>query len=77
MQCNVHEAKTNLSQLLNAVDNGELIEITRNGKCYRLLQAEAVAPKRLPGLLRGQLITEDNWDSPELNAEIAREMGAD
>ena len=32
MQVNVHEAKTNLSKLLEAVEKGETVVICRNGR---------------------------------------------
>ncbi len=77
-QVNVHEAKTQLSRLLEEVERGERITIARNGKPVAVLSA-VPAPRRsgfgsvpelaawTPDLMRG------------LDAEILRdiESGAD
>ena len=44
-QYNVHEAKSNLSKLLDRVEKGEIITLARNGKA--IARIVAVAP---PGL---------------------------
>ena len=52
---NVHEAKTNLSQLLERVHAGEEIVIAKGGKPYaRLVPLQAPKP-RTPGLLKGKI----------------------
>lgn len=52
MQASVHEAKTNLSRLLEAVARGERVVITRNGTpAAELIPARAI-PVRL-GSLKG------------------------
>lgn len=52
---NVHEAKTNLSQLLERAHAGEEIVIAKAGKPYaRLVPLEAPKPRR-PGLLEGKI----------------------
>ncbi|MEJ6390901.1 type II toxin-antitoxin system Phd/YefM family antitoxin [Gymnodinialimonas ulvae] len=50
MQASVHEAKTNLSKLLEAVARGERVVITKHGKPA----AELVPPKR-GGVVFGSL----------------------
>lgn len=54
-QVNVHEAKTQLSRLLERAHAGEEIVIAKNGEPYaRLVPLEA--PKaRAPGLLKGRV----------------------
>jgi len=44
MQASVHEAKTNLSRLLEAVARGERVVITRHG-----VPAAELVPARAPG----------------------------
>jgi prevent-host-death family protein len=66
---NVHEAKTQLSRLLERAHAGEEIVIAKNGKPYaRLVPLEA--PKaREPGLLKGKL--EEAFFDPLPEQELA------
>jgi prevent-host-death family protein len=52
-QVNVHQAKTQLSQLLVDVENGEEIVIARAGKPIARLVAETAQPRvyRQPGAM--------------------------
>jgi prevent-host-death family protein len=52
---NVHEAKTNLSQLLDRAHAGEEIVIAKAGTPYARLVPLEVPPPRKPGLLKGKL----------------------
>ena len=55
MKVNVHEAKTNLSKLLERVRAGEEVIIAKGGKPYaRLCPLEPLEP-RAPGLLQGSV----------------------
>jgi prevent-host-death family protein len=45
---NMHEAKTNLSKLVEAAENGETIIIARNGQPAALLVSATTAPRN-PG----------------------------
>ncbi len=59
MQVNVHEAKTNLSKLLEAVERGETVVICRNGKPVAKLVAAGTG--RLPlGAAREETRTDDD-----------------
>lgn len=52
---NVHEAKTQLSKLLDRAHSGEEVIISKGGKPYaRLCPLQPAAPRR-PGFLSGQL----------------------
>jgi prevent-host-death family protein len=64
---NVHEAKTHLSRLLEAVERGEDVVIARAGKPVARLVAIAPAPRRRePGAWRGQVFMADDFDeTPE------------
>jgi prevent-host-death family protein len=73
MQVNIHEAKTNLSRLLEAVESGKEAEviIARNGKPVgRLTAATPQARKIRWGVAKGLFVVPDNIDRD--NEEIAR-----
>lgn len=72
MQANVHEAKTNLSKLLDAAARGEDVVITRRGDgVTRFAIVPVPTPRRadLFGALRGQIVFEPDYDNAD--AEIA------
>jgi prevent-host-death family protein len=64
---NVHEAKTHLSRLLEAVERGEDVVIARAGKpVARLVPAGTVVHPRQPGAWRGLVTVADDFDeTPE------------
>lgn len=67
---NVHEAKTNLSRLIEQALRGEEVVIARNGvPAVKLVQVEAAAeqkPKREPGQLAGLFVEIDpDWWKPD------------
>ena len=65
---NIHEAKTHLSRLLEAVAAGESVVIAKAGKpVARLVRVEAVAPARRIGFLTGLGSVPDDFD--ELGAD--------
>ena len=61
----VTEAKNQLSQLIRAVEQGEEIVITRNGKAVAKL---ASAPRDILkvrfGTMRGRIHVKPGWDKP-------------
>jgi prevent-host-death family protein len=60
----VHEAKTNLSRLLERVAAGEEITITRRGEeVARLVPALPTGARRF-GLDRGRWVVPDDFDAP-------------
>lgn len=70
-QVNVHQAKTQLSQLLADVEAGEVIVIARAGKPIARLTAEPVERKvlRRPGAMKGEFVwDEEAWKAGD--AEI-------
>lgn len=72
---NVHEAKTHLSRLLEQVAAGEEVVIAKAGKpVAKLVPYEEERKPRELGFLRGQIWMAPDWDSPEVNEEIAREF---
>ena len=70
-QVNVHEAKTQLSALLEAVESGERIVIARAGKPVAVLTPYSVATKRRKlGQFAGQVQIRDDFD--ELPEDMQR-----
>ncbi|MEW1957788.1 type II toxin-antitoxin system Phd/YefM family antitoxin [Kineococcus sp. NPDC059986] len=59
---NVHEAKTHLSRLLEAVERGEDVVIARAGKPVARLVPVAARVARVPGTLKGQVVIADDFD---------------
>ena len=79
---NVHEAKTNLSRLIEQALRGEEVIIARNGTpAVKLVQVEAEpkrSAKRQPGLWAGQIREIDpDWWKPENDLTHLFEVYAD
>lgn len=68
----MHEAKTQLSRLVERAAAGEEVVIARAGKPVARLVAVEERRPRQPGFLRGKIWMAPDWDSPEVNEEIAR-----
>jgi prevent-host-death family protein len=60
----VHEAKTHLSRLLERVEAGEEIEISRRGEVVARLVAVRPAGKRMLGFDEGKFEVPDDLDDP-------------
>ncbi len=72
---NIHAAKTHLSRLVERVEAGEEITIARDGRpVARLVPLGRRTRPRELGTLRDKIWLAPDWDSPELNAEIARDF---
>ena len=62
---NVHEAKTQLSRLLEVVEAGEEVVIARAGRpVARLVGLAPATPKRRLGLLEGRFTVPADFDAP-------------
>jgi prevent-host-death family protein len=73
---NTHEAKTNLSRLLDDVEKGEEIIIAKaNRPVARLIPYREAKRRRRPGLLKGKVRVADDFDAP-LPEEIIRAFEA-
>jgi prevent-host-death family protein len=71
MQVNVHEAKTQLSRLLEAVENGETVTIARNGK--PVAELVKVKKKGFPfGIAKDDPLVPpgDDWWQPMTDEEV-------
>jgi antitoxin (DNA-binding transcriptional repressor) of toxin-antitoxin stability system len=77
MKVNMHEAKTNLSRLVAAIEAGEAdeIEIARAGKTVARLVPPLAASPRQPGRLAGKIVMGADFDAP-LPSDIAEAFGA-
>lgn len=74
---NMHDAKTRLSQLVDAIESGAEREIilARNGRpAARIVPMPAKRPLRL-GLARGEFDVPDDWDADD--EEIAKLFDGD
>lgn len=75
-QFNIHEAKTNLSRIIDRVEHGEEIIISRAGTpVARVVPLLRRVHRTGRGSLRGELILSDDWDSAETNDSIAHDFG--
>jgi len=69
MQVSVHEAKTQLSRLLDLVEDGEEVIIRRHGKAVaRLVPAQESRQSPL-GAMRGEFDLPEGWDRPLAEAD--------
>ena len=65
MDINVYAAKTQLSRLLDQVERGEEVVITRHGKpVAKLVPIEARRAPRKLGALRGKIRIGKDFDAP-------------
>lgn len=71
MQVNVHEAKSQLSKLLQRVEEGEEVVIARAGKpVAKLVRHERPSGKRnLEGVWEGRVWIADDFDAPDEEIE--------
>ncbi len=78
MEVNVHHAKTNLSKLIAAAEDGEEVIIARNGKAaVRLVPVQAASKRsrrEMWGSGIGKIWISDDFDAPGTKAEIAALM---
>jgi len=65
----VHEAKTHLSRLLDAVAAGEEVLITRRGRPAARLVALHTGSPRAFGMDRGRFAVPEDFDAP-LDADV-------
>jgi prevent-host-death family protein len=71
-QFNIHDAKTHLSRIIERVEHGEEVIISRAGTpVARVVPLTRAARRTGRGSLRGRLVAASDWDSPEVNEAIA------
>jgi prevent-host-death family protein len=75
-QFNIHDAKTNLSKIIERVEHGEEIIISRAGSpVAKLVPLVRRVNRTKRGSLRGKLVLPPDWDSAEVNDAIAEDFG--
>jgi prevent-host-death family protein len=76
-QFNIHEAKTKLSRIIERVERGEEIVISRAGRpVAKVVPLPARAGRDGRGSLKGRLRMTADWDSPAVNEAIADDFGS-
>ncbi|TWD82912.1 prevent-host-death family protein [Kribbella amoyensis] len=75
-QYNMHEAKTQLSRIIERVEHGEEVIISRAGRpVAKVIPLPATVRRSGRGALSGRISFAEDWDSPETNASIADDFG--
>ena len=75
-QFNIHDAKTNLSRIIDRVEHGEEIIISRAGHpVAKVVPLAGKVQRSGRGSLRGQLVLAPDWDSDAVNDSIAADFG--
>jgi len=73
---NVHEAKSNLSRLLQKAATAEQVIITRDGKpAAELIPYRERTRKRQLGFAAGQTEMAEGWERPMTDAEVEAFLG--
>lgn len=75
-QFNIHEAKTQLSRIIDRVEHGEEIIISRAGTpVAKVIPLTRRISRTGRGSLAGKLVVADDWDSRDVNDAIAADFG--
>ena len=75
-QFDIHDAQTNLPCIIERVEHGEEIVISRGGTpVAKVVPLTRQVARKGRGSLRGHLVTAPGWDSTEVNDAIARDFG--
>ena len=74
MIANVHEAKSQLSKLLDAAQRGEEVFITRRGMRFMIVPAPVVDRSRLFGAWKGTAPSDEEWAAGD--AEVLADFEA-
>ncbi len=75
-QFNIHDAKTNLSRIIERVERGEEIVISRAGTpVAKVVPLTHKVRRTARGSLRGSLVLTEDWDSRQVNEAIAADFG--
>jgi prevent-host-death family protein len=75
-QYNIHEAKTQLSRIIERVQQGNEVVISRAGTpVAKVVPLTTTAHRTGRGSLAGRIFMADDWDSAETSASIAEDFG--
>jgi prevent-host-death family protein len=76
-QFKIHDAKTNPSRIIEGVEHGEGIIISRAGRpVAKMIPLAGRVQRNGRGSLRSQLVLAPDWDSDAVNESIATEFDA-
>lgn len=74
MEVNIHEAKSQLSRLIQRAISGEEVIIAKAGRpVVKLVRVDPDRP--VLGSARGTFVLPDGWDSPLSDAEVEELFG--
>jgi prevent-host-death family protein len=74
---NIHEAKTQLSRIVERVERGEEVIISRAGTpVAKVVPLTGSIRRRGRGMLRNRLYLTEDWDSSSVNDAIVGDFGA-
>ncbi|GIM89303.1 type II toxin-antitoxin system Phd/YefM family antitoxin [Paractinoplanes toevensis] len=72
----IHDAEANLSRIIDRVEHGEEIIISRAGSpVAKVIPLKQRVNRTGRGSLAGRLLMSDDWDSSEVNEAIAGDFG--
>lgn len=72
---NIHDAKTHLSRIIDRVEHGEEIIISRAGTpVAKVVPLERIRRRIGRGALKGLLNLDAGWDSADTNSSIAADF---
>jgi prevent-host-death family protein len=75
---NIHDAKTQLSRIIERVERGEEVIINRAGTpVAKVVPLPRTTRRSGRGSLRGRVSLPADWDSPAVNDAIAADFGLD
>ena len=75
-QFNIHEAKTQLSRIIERVEHGEEVVISRAGRpVAKVVPLPASVRRAGRGSLAGRIHLSNDWDSAGTNEDIATDFG--
>lgn len=73
---NIHDAKTQLSRIIERVERGEEVVISRAGTpVAKVVPLTGTVHRRGRGMLRGRLHLAEDWDGAAVNESIADDFG--
>ena len=75
MEVNIHEAKTNLSRLIERALMGEEIIIAKAGKPVVKMVRIRKSGKRVFGSAAGKIVFRNGWDAPMSGRELQEFLG--
>jgi len=76
VKVNIHEAKTNLSRLIERAQMGEDVIIAKAGKPVAKLLPIREAWKRVLGSAAGKIVFRKGWDCPLTDRELTELLGS-